>query len=65
MLSSSNARFRKTGAVLKDGGQRDEHGMMPLESIFSSPHKPATAASSEGDDSGSEDMEIASSKTLL
>ncbi|KND94148.1 Centromere protein 3 [Tolypocladium ophioglossoides CBS 100239] len=62
-------RGRKTGVFLPDGGERDEHGMPPLETIFSSPQK-AAASTSVADDSGSEDMEIASSggpgpRTLL
>ncbi|KAK1774820.1 kinetochore CENP-C fungal-like protein, partial [Copromyces sp. CBS 386.78] len=31
---------RKTGVTLKDSGIRDEHGMQPLDDLFSSPHKP-------------------------
>ncbi len=30
---------RKTGAVLKDTGVRDEHGLEPIDGIFSSPEK--------------------------
>jgi hypothetical protein len=43
--------------------QVDEHGFQPLESIFSSPQKPSAAAE-ENDESGSEDMEIASSRFI-
>ncbi|KAJ4422858.1 mitotic fidelity of chromosome transmission- protein [Gnomoniopsis sp. IMI 355080] len=32
-------RGRKTGVFLKDTGARDEHGMQPLDDIFSSPDK--------------------------
>ncbi|GAB0138100.1 hypothetical protein EsDP_00006345 [Epichloe bromicola] len=55
-------RGRKTGVVLQDGGERDEHGMQPLESIFS-PHeeKPASVEDESSDDAGSGEMEIASS----
>ncbi|KAM0516062.1 hypothetical protein ACHAPE_005685 [Trichoderma viride] len=49
-------RGRKTGAFLKDTGERDEHGMQPLDAIFSSPGDAETR-----DESGSEDMEISSS----
>ena len=31
---------RRTGIVLKDTGVRDEHGLEPIEGIFSSPQKP-------------------------
>ncbi|PHH67937.1 hypothetical protein CDD80_391 [Ophiocordyceps camponoti-rufipedis] len=51
-------RGRKTGISLPDGGQRDEHGMQPLENLFSSPLKPETNGNH---DSGSEDMDISSS----
>ncbi|KAL7926654.1 Mif2/CENP-C like domain-containing protein [Trichoderma austrokoningii] len=50
-------RGRKTGAFLKDTGERDEHGMQPLDAIFSSPGDALT----NRDESGSEDMEISSS----
>lgn len=56
--------LRKTGVVLQDGGERDEHGMQPLESIFS-PHeeKPASGGEHESSDgAGSGEMEIASSE---
>ncbi|KAH7321058.1 kinetochore CENP-C fungal-like protein [Stachybotrys elegans] len=53
-------RGRKTGAFLPDRGERDEHGMQPLDSIFSSPHK-APGSAERDNDSGSEDMDIASS----
>ena len=32
----------KTGVTLKDTGRRDEHGMEPLDSLFSSPEKTNT-----------------------
>ncbi|KAL6892269.1 Mif2/CENP-C like domain-containing protein [Trichoderma evansii] len=50
-------RGRKTGAFLKDTGERDEHGMQPLDAIFSSPGDALT----NRDESGSEDMDISSS----
>ncbi|KAK0385913.1 hypothetical protein NLU13_7088 [Sarocladium strictum] len=65
---------RKTGVVLPDGGQRDEHGMQPLDDIFSSPRKSRGSSSARSDrtrdETGSEDMDIASSggpgpRTLL
>ena len=30
---------RKTGTTLKDTGVRDEHGLEPIDGIFSSPEK--------------------------
>lgn len=57
---------RKTGVVLPDGGQRDEHGMQPLDDIFSSPRKSRGSSSARSDrtrdETGSEDMDIASSE---
>jgi hypothetical protein len=32
-------RLRKTGITLPDTGVRDEHGMEPLDNMFSSPRK--------------------------
>ncbi|KAH7635568.1 kinetochore CENP-C fungal-like protein [Sordaria sp. MPI-SDFR-AT-0083] len=51
---------RKTGVTLKDSGIRDEHGMQPLEDLFSSPHKPTedrdeAEAEDEEDGGASED----------
>ncbi|UKZ82097.1 hypothetical protein TrVFT333_009881 [Trichoderma virens FT-333] len=54
-LHEFGVRGRKTGAFLKDTGERDEHGMQPLDAIFSSP------AVTRRDESGSEDMDISSS----
>ncbi|KAL7951046.1 hypothetical protein V8C42DRAFT_308368 [Trichoderma barbatum] len=56
-LHELGVRGRKTGAFLKDTGERDEHGMQPLDAIFSSPR----SAAARQDESGSEDMEISSS----
>ncbi|KAL7933507.1 hypothetical protein V8C35DRAFT_304608 [Trichoderma chlorosporum] len=56
-LHELGVRGRKTGAFLKDTGERDEHGMQPLDAIFSSPRSALT----RGEESGSEDMEISSS----
>ncbi|KAG6003719.1 hypothetical protein E4U21_001772 [Claviceps maximensis] len=55
-------RGRKTGVVLQDRGERDEHGMQPLDSIFS-PHesKPLSSEDESSDGAGSGAMEIASS----
>ncbi|PFH56917.1 hypothetical protein XA68_15771 [Ophiocordyceps unilateralis] len=53
-------RGRKTGISLPDGGERDEHGMQPLENLFSSPTRPP-AETNGNHDSGSEDMDISSS----
>lgn len=53
--------YSKTGAVLRDRGGRDEHGMQPLDDIFSSPRDGATTVDIDDDDDGSGDMEIASS----
>lgn len=54
---------RKTGVFLRDTGERDEHGMQPLEDLLSSPQKaPTPAARAVDDDSGSEDMELESSE---
>ncbi|KAF7542935.1 hypothetical protein G7046_g10088 [Stylonectria norvegica] len=59
-------RGRKTGVFLPDTGERDEHGMQPLEALLSSPQKAPTPRNrrdydDDRDDSGSEDMDIASS----
>jgi centromere protein C len=53
-------RGRKTGVFLPDRGERDEFGMQPIDNIFSSPHNDPTSPVAQ-DDSGSEDMDIASS----
>ncbi|RDA93192.1 hypothetical protein CP533_3158 [Ophiocordyceps camponoti-saundersi (nom. inval.)] len=56
-------RGRKTGISLPDGGERDEHGMQPLDNLFSSPSKPPVVETNGNhDDSGSEDMDISSSE---
>ncbi|PHH90851.1 hypothetical protein CDD83_2450 [Cordyceps sp. RAO-2017] len=54
-------RGRKTGVYLPDGGERDEHGMQPLDAIFSSPSKTTEPIDAAADETGSEDMEILSS----
>ncbi|KAL7814237.1 Mif2/CENP-C like domain-containing protein [Trichoderma aethiopicum] len=58
-LHELGVRGRKTGAFLKDTGERDEHGMQPLDAIFSSPR--SAVAREQEEESGSEDMEISSS----
>ena len=64
---------RKTGVTLKDSGVRDEHGMQPLEDLFSSPQKPTEdrdedepedeedGGASEDGRADSEDMDITTS----
>lgn len=54
---------RKTGVFLKDTGARDEHGMQPLDDIFSSPDKESrNGADESGDESDEEPMDIDESK---
>ncbi|OAA67151.1 cupin domain containing protein [Niveomyces insectorum RCEF 264] len=43
-------RGRKTGVTLRDTGVRDEHGMEPIDDIFSSPAKSRDGNVSDGDD---------------
>lgn len=57
---------RKTGVTLRDTGARDEHGMQPLEDIFSSPEKTARitthdATDDYSDDSSGQEMDIENS----
>lgn len=51
---------RKTGVFLKDTGARDEHGMQPLDDIFSSPEKESQngAEDDEDEESDEEPMDI-------
>lgn len=51
---------RKTGVFLKDTGARDEHGMQPLDDIFSSPEKDSQngAEDDEDEESDEEPMDI-------
>lgn len=62
MLLVTKSQHRKTGITLKDTGIRDEHGMEPLEGVFSSPEKsPAKRSSSSRRDATittSEEMDI-------
>lgn len=48
--------------TLKDTGVRDEHGMQPLEDIFSSPEKDSQNGIEEEDESGEEPMDIDNSE---
>nr|CEG02614.1 unnamed protein product [Fusarium pseudograminearum CS3487] len=69
-------RGRKTGAELRDRGNRDEHGMQPLDDLSSSPERETSiprfdddeedndhdeTGENEDDDQGSEDMDIETS----
>lgn len=45
----------KTGIVLKDSGARDEHGMQPLDDVFSSPDKESRNGADELDDESDEE----------
>ncbi|KAK3314827.1 kinetochore CENP-C fungal-like protein [Apodospora peruviana] len=54
---------RKTGVTLKDTGIRDEHGMEPIDNLFSSPRKPDGSddddnATADDDEGSGEDMDI-------
>ncbi|KUI67435.1 Centromere protein 3 [Cytospora mali] len=55
-------RGRKTGVSLKDTGVRDEHGMQPLDDVFSSPDKDSQDGveydDEEEEDSDEEPMDI-------
>ena len=56
----------KTGIVLKDTGIRDEHGMEPLDALFSSPRKEASEEENvSGDDGSGEDMDITTSTAFF
>lgn len=46
---------RKTGVFLKDTGARDEHGMQPLDDIFSSPEKDSQNGVEDDDDEESDE----------
>lgn len=45
----------KTGVYLKDTGARDEHGMQPLDDIFSSPDKDSRNGADESEDESDEE----------
>ena len=56
---------RKTGITLKDSGIRDEHGLEPIDGIFSSPEKSPVKQNGSGHQSTiteEEDMDIGHSK---
>ena len=56
---------RKTGITVKDTGIRDEHGMEPIDALFSSPSKPNGNSDDDSDDDGSgEPMELTTSRHL-
>jgi centromere protein C len=46
---------RKTGVFLKDTGARDEHGMQPLDDIFSSPEKDSRNGAEDDDEEESDE----------
>jgi len=48
---------RKTGITLKDSGIRDEHGMEPLDALFSSPSKPDRTGGGMHDDGDEDEYE--------
>ncbi|ROV97692.1 hypothetical protein VMCG_07380 [Cytospora schulzeri] len=50
-------RGRKTGVSLKDTGVRDEHGMQPLDDVFSSPDKDSQNGVGEYDDEEEEESD--------
>lgn len=52
----------KTGVFLKDTGARDEHGMQPLDDIFSSPDK-ENDGDEPDDESDEEPMDIDEGKS--
>lgn len=52
----------KTGVFLKDTGARDEHGMQPLDDIFSSPEK-ENEYDEPDDESDEEPMDIDEGKS--
>ena len=56
---------RKTGVTVPDSGVRDEHGMEPLENLFSSPgksdHEEQQDEGSDDYGSGEEAMDITTS----
>ena len=43
---------RKTGVTLKDTGIRDEHGLEPIDGIFSSPEKGSPVRKANGNGNG-------------
>ncbi|KAK4122516.1 hypothetical protein N657DRAFT_620335 [Parathielavia appendiculata] len=59
---------RKTGVTVPDSGIRDEHGMEPIENLFSSPaksdHEEDQAEASDDYGSGEEDMDLTTGSGL-
>ena len=47
--------YSKTGITIKDSGIRDEHGMEPLDALFSSPRRSDEEARGARDEDGSDD----------
>lgn len=64
-ITSNTGLYRKTGIGLPDTGERDEHGLAPIDGLFSSPEKETPNGNSEDDMTrGEQDMELESG-TLL
>jgi hypothetical protein len=55
---------RKTGVELPDNGMRDEHGLQPIDGIFSSPEKTVDTPDGAAGSDGEQDMVIDSSELL-
>lgn len=64
-VESANIGHRKTGVTVPDSGVRDEHGMEPIENLFSSPgksdHEDQQDEGSDEYGSGEEAMDITTS----
>lgn len=64
----ADTRRRKTGVTVPDSGVRDEHGMEPIENLFSSPgksdHEDEQEEGSDDYGSGEEAMDITTSTGL-
>lgn len=61
---------RKTGVALSNTGEVDEHGMLPLDNVWSSPAKADAPAhddedDDDDDDTGSEEMELADPSSVF
>jgi centromere protein C len=65
--------YRKTGLTVPDSGIRDEHGLEPMDDLFSSPNKvpksspkkKSMAKTANATISSEEDMEIGESMSLF
>lgn len=58
---------RKTGVTLKDTGIRDEHGLEPIDGIFSSPEKSPPKRNGAAENATiieEEDMDIGQSRRI-